>query len=96
MKEIAIRKVFGATSSTILMGMQKDFLIYLVIASMAAIPVSWYAMNRWLNTFYYRIQLSWWIFAIGILSVSVFVGFIIFMRSYKVLKESPVNALKYE
>jgi len=53
-------------------------------------------MNRWLNTFYYRIHLSWWIFAVAILAVAIFVGAIIFVRSYKVLKENPVNALKYE
>jgi putative ABC transport system permease protein len=95
-KEIAIRKVFGATSSTILVGMQRDFLLYVVIAGILAVPVSWYAMSRWLNTFYYKIHLSWWIFAVAILSVAIFVGVIIFVRSYKVLKENPVNALKYE
>jgi len=95
-KEIALRKVFGATSSTILLRMQRDFLIYTIIASVIAVPVSWYAMNRWLNTFYYKIHLSWWIFALAILAVTVFVGAIIFVRSYKVLKENPVNALKYE
>ena len=95
-KEIAIRKVFGATSSKILVGMQKDFLSYIVIASLIAVPVSWYAMHRWLDSFYYKIQLSWWIFAVAILTVTIFVGAIIFLRSYKVLKENPINALKYE
>lgn len=95
-KETAIRKVFGATNTNILFGMQKEFLVYILLASFLAIPVTYYFLNRWLETFYYRITLSWWIFVLSVAVIALFVSSIILMRTYRVLRENPVKALKYE
>jgi putative ABC transport system permease protein len=95
-KETAIRKVFGATNTDILFGMQKEFLIYIAIASAFAIPLTTFFLRIWLNTFYYRISLSWWIFVISVTGVTIFVSTIILTRTLRVLRENPVKALKYE
>lgn len=95
-KETAIRKVFGATNTNILFGMQKEFLIYIVAASAIAIPSTWFILRGWLATFYYRISLSWWIFALSVAIIAFFVSSIILMRTLSVLRENPVKALKYE
>lgn len=95
-KETAIRKVFGATNSNILFGMQKEFLVYTLIASAIAIPLTIVLLRIWLNTFYYRVSMSWWIFVLSVVAVLGFVSFIILTRTLRVLKENPVKALKYE
>ena len=95
-KEIAIRKIYGASNRHILSGLMKEFLIYSAIASSIAIPVTIILLKRWLNTFYYRVDISWWVFVIAIASVTIFVTFIIVTRAIKVIKKNPVNVLKYE
>ncbi|HPS73169.1 MAG TPA: ABC transporter permease [Bacteroidales bacterium] len=95
-KEIAIRKIYGASNRHILSGLMKEFFIYSGIASIIAIPVTIILGRRWLNTFYYRVDMSWWIFVIAIASVTIFVSFIIVTRAIKVIKKNPVNVLKYE
>jgi len=95
-KETAIRKVFGASNVNILFGMQKEFLIYIAIAAVISVPVTWYVMNRWLDGFFYRITMHWWIYVSSILSITIFVSAIILLRTLNVLRQNPVNALKYE
>jgi len=95
-KEIAIRKIYGASNQHILAGLMKEFFIYSGIASIIAIPVTIILMRKWLNTFYYRVDISWWVFVIAIASVTIFVSFIMVMRAIKVIKKNPVNVLKYE
>jgi putative ABC transport system permease protein len=95
-KETAIRKVFGATNSNILFGMQKEFLVYILAASAIAIPSTWVILQGWLKTFYYRVPLSWWIFALSVAIITIFVTSIILARTLRVLRENPVKALKYE
>jgi putative ABC transport system permease protein len=95
-KETAIRKVFGATNTNILFGMQKEFLVYILAASVIAIPSTWFFLRGWLDSFFYRISLSWWIFALSVALITIFVSAIILMRTLRVLRENPVKALKYE
>lgn len=96
MKEMAIRKIFGATNPHIIYQMQKEFFIYLAIASLIATPVTWYTMELWLNQFYYRIQLHWTTILISVITVAIFVSTTLLFRTMKVIRESPINALKYE
>jgi ABC-type antimicrobial peptide transport system permease subunit len=64
-KEIAIRKVLGASVARLWRMLSKDFVILVVISFLIAIPVSWYLMSDWLQQFEYRTQLSWSIFFIA-------------------------------
>jgi putative ABC transport system permease protein len=95
-KEIGIRRVAGAKSSEILILLNKEFIIWVVVAFIIATPVAWYTMNRWLQNFVYKTELSWWIFllagtiafGIALLTVS--------WQSWRAATRNPVEALRYE
>lgn len=95
-KETAIRKVFGATDRDIIFGMQKEFLIYSVIAAILSIPLMASLLPLWLDLFYYKIRMGWWVFALSFVAVTIFVSSIILFRTWKMTRENPANALKYE
>jgi len=96
MKEVAIRKVFGASDTNIIFEMQKEFYFYITIAAVIAVPFTWYFMERWLNSFYYHINFSWQMVAVAVISVTIYVSAILLLRTRTVLKENPLNAIKYE
>ncbi|MCX6287363.1 MAG: hypothetical protein NTY96_09635 [Bacteroidetes bacterium] len=95
-KETAIRKVFGASNVQIIYRMQREFLLYTALATLFAIPVSWALMELWLKEFYYRVNVSIWVMLLCVLTVTAFVSVILLIRTLKVLRANPVNALKYE
>jgi len=96
MKETMIRKVYGASDLDILSRMMKEFLLYTVISSLMAIPAAWFLMSRWLSTFAIHTPMHWYIFFLAILISTLFVSFIILGRTYRVLHQQPMNALRYE
>jgi putative ABC transport system permease protein len=95
-KEIGIRKVLGASVSGVVTLLTKDFVKLVLIANLIAWPVAWYAMNKWLQDFAYRIELGWWMFAlaggvallIALLTVST--------QAISAALANPVEALRYE
>ena len=95
-KEIGIRKVFGATVSGIVLLLSKDFARLVLVAIVLAAPLAFLAMNRWLETFAYRIDISWPIFlAVGLAALAVAlltVGY----QSIRAALTDPVKALRYE
>ncbi len=64
-KEIGIRKVLGATVTNIVSMISKDFLKIVVLAFIISFPIAWWAMNKWLEDFAYRINIEWWVFALA-------------------------------
>lgn len=95
-KEIGIRKVLGANVSSIVTMIAKDFLRLVIIASFIAFPVAWWAMNKWLQDFAYRVNLSWWIFiAAGLLTVVIALTTISF-QAIKAAIANPVKSLRTE
>ncbi|MEO6167796.1 MAG: FtsX-like permease family protein, partial [Chitinophagales bacterium] len=64
-KEIGIRKILGASLNNIVTLLSKDFLLLVLISAVIALPIAWWIMNQWLNEFAYRIQISWWVFAVA-------------------------------
>ena len=95
-KEIGVRKVLGASVASIVGLLSKDFLKLVAIAIMLASPVAWYAMNRWLQDFAYKIDIAWWMFALaGILSVSIALLTVSF-QSIKAALMNPVKSLRSE
>jgi putative ABC transport system permease protein len=64
-KEIGIRKVLGATVSGVTVLLSKDFAKLVMIAYVIACPIAWYAMQKWLQGFAYRIDMGWWVFALA-------------------------------
>jgi putative ABC transport system permease protein len=95
-KEIGICKVNGARISEILMMLNKDFLIWVAIAFVIATPIAWYAMQKWLENFAYRTELSWWIFALAGSLTLVISLLTVSWQSWKAATRNPVEALRYE
>lgn len=95
-KEIGIRKVLGASASSIIMLISSQFLKLIVIALIVASPIAWWMMNKWLQDFTYRVNITWWIFMLtGIISIAIAV-ITIFHRSYKAAVANPVRSLRTE
>ncbi|MFD1145193.1 ABC transporter permease [Larkinella insperata] len=95
-KEIGIRKVLGATVSSIVGLLSRDFVILVVISLVIASPVAWWAMNKWLSEFAYKIDMEWWMFALaGILAVAVTLLTVSF-QSIKAALMNPVKSLRSE
>lgn len=95
-KEIGIRKVLGASVSGIVGLLSKDFLILIVIAMLIAAPVAWYGMGKWLQGFAYKINLSWWMFALAAV-ISIIIALVtISFQAIRAALANPVKSLKSE
>lgn len=95
-KEIGVRKVLGASITSIVTLLSKDFLKLVLIAILIATPVAYYAMTNWLQDFAYRILIDWWIFALaGLLAVGIAFLTVSF-QSVKAALMNPVKSLRQE
>jgi putative ABC transport system permease protein len=95
-KEIGIRKVLGASIQNIVTMLSSDFLKLVLIASVFAFPIAWYAMNKWLQDFAYRTEICWWVFALAAV-FTVFISlFTVSFQSVKAALANPVKSLKSE
>ena len=95
-KEIGIRKVLGASVSGIVQLLSKDFLKLVLVAIVIATPIAWWAMNKWLQGFAYRINISWWMFAIAGV-VAIFIAlFTVGFQAIKAAVSNPVKSLRTE
>jgi putative ABC transport system permease protein len=95
-KEIGLRKVNGATIGQIIIMFNKDFLSWIIVSFIVAVPVSYFAMHKWLENFAYKTELSWWIFALaGLLALGIALLTVSF-QSWKAASRNPVEALRYE
>jgi putative ABC transport system permease protein len=95
-KEIGIRKVNGARINELLVMLNRDYVIWIVIALIVATPVTWYVMHLWLKNFAYRTELSWWIFAIAGLITLLIALLTVSWQSWRAATRNPVEALRYE
>jgi ABC-type antimicrobial peptide transport system permease subunit len=95
-KEIGIRKVLGASVSDITAILSKEFLMWVVLSNIVALPAAWYFMNTWLQEFAYRISMSWWMFALAGGSALLIALFTVSFRAMKAATANPVVALRYE
>ncbi len=95
-KEIGIRKVLGAMPADIIMILSRDFLILVIVASLIAFPLAWWAMYKWLQNFTYRVNISWWVFLLAG-SVAAFIAMLtISYQAIKAAIANPVKSLKTE
>lgn len=95
-KEISIRKVLGASVGNIVQLISKDFMLPVGIAIVLAGPVTFYIMNRWLNTFAYRIVIEWWVFVVaGAMAVAIALLTVSF-QAIKSALSNPVESLRQE
>jgi putative ABC transport system permease protein len=95
-KEVGIRKVLGASVSSIVMLFSKEFTILIFVAFLVAAPVAWYLMSMWLNNFVFKIDMSAWIFFIAIV-VSVVIAWItVGFKAVRAALVNPVQSLRSE
>ena len=94
--EIAVRKVHGINIPTLFMLVTKHYLMLVLLSNLLAMPVAWILMNRWLQKFAYRTNISPGIFFLSTLIILILVVLSIFYRTLKTARTNPVEALKYE
>jgi putative ABC transport system permease protein len=95
-KEIGIRKVLGASVQDLVLTLSKDFLFLVMIAFVIAIPISVWVMGHWLQSFAYRIQISWWIYVLaGVISILIAIITLSF-QAIKAAVANPINSLRAE
>ncbi|HKL19889.1 MAG TPA: FtsX-like permease family protein, partial [Halalkalibaculum sp.] len=95
-KEIGVRKVLGATVWDIVQLLGSDFTKLILLALLLAFPVSYLVMNSWLSDYAYRIDISWWLFAVGAVFVIGISWITVSWHSVRVATVNPVESLKSE
>jgi putative ABC transport system permease protein len=95
-KEIGVRKVLGASVSSILTLVSKDYALLIGFALVFATPLSWWIMNSWLQDFSNRIALEWWIFLLPSLLVISIALLTVSIHTLKAARTNPVKSLRYE
>ena len=95
-KEIGIRKVLGASLSQILTLFSVDFLKLVLLAFLIAGPLGWLAMRSWLGSFAYRVELSWWIFALAGAGIALIALLTLSFQAVKTALANPIRALRSE
>ena len=95
-KEIGIRKVLGASESSIVRLLSKEFLVLVLVAFVVAVPVAWYVLQQWLEGFAYRVAMPWWIFALAGLLATAIAMFTVGLQSVRAATANPVDSLRNE
>lgn len=95
-KEIGVRKVLGSSISGIVRLLSTDFMKWVGLAFLVAVPIAWYGMSKWLEHFVHRITLQWWMFALaGLLGMTITL-IVVSFQSIKAAMANPVDALRDE
>jgi putative ABC transport system permease protein len=95
-KEIGIRKVLGATTLSIVSELSKEFLKPVLVAAFIASPIAWWAMNKWLEDFAYRINISLWVFVIAGIAAIIIALITVSFQAIKAALSNPVKSLRTE
>jgi putative ABC transport system permease protein len=95
-KEISIRKVLGASLNHLITLLTKDFISLVFFALVIALPIAGFAMNKWLNSYAYHIQLSWWMFLIPVILILIIALTIISKEIIRTALANPIKSLRAE
>jgi len=95
-REIGIRKVLGASVAGIVRLLAVEFMLLIGVAIVIATPLAWYAMNKWLQDFAYRIDMQWWVFIISGASAIIIAFLTVGFQSVKAALANPVKSLRSE
>ena len=95
-KEIGVRKVFGSSTGQILWQFNRASLKVAILCSAVAMPVAYYIMNRWLESFTLRIPLSAWVFIVAFALIILMTVVIVTMQSYRAANSNPIDCVRAE
>lgn len=95
-KEIGIRKVLGATVMNVTALLSKDFIKLVLLANLIAWPMAWFAMNKWLQNFAFRVDIGWWVFALAGGLTLLIALITVSMQTIRAALTNPVEALRNE
>jgi ABC-type antimicrobial peptide transport system permease subunit len=95
-KEIGIRKILGATVTNIISILSKDFVRLVLIAFVIATPIAWWATYKWLQDFAYKINMSWWVFALCGFALLLIALITLSIQTIKAAIANPVKSLRTE
>ena len=95
-KEIGIRKVLGASIASLFKMLSKDFMLLILVSGLVAIPVAYYFMQSWLESYSYHINFPWWVFGVAICSIMLIALFTISYQSVRAAIVNPVKSLRTE
>lgn len=95
-KEIGVRKVNGAKISEVIFLLNRNFVQWIFIAFIIAVPVVYYTMHRWLENFEYKTTIDWWIYALAGLLILSIALLTVSWQSWRAASRNPVEALRYE
>ncbi|HVX49323.1 MAG TPA: FtsX-like permease family protein, partial [Chitinophagaceae bacterium] len=95
-KEIGIRKIMGAGVTDILQLLAKGYMFLILTASLIAVPVTWWAMNKWLQDFNYRVHIQWYTFTLVIAACLILALISISVQTIKAARRNPVYSLRTE
>jgi len=95
-KEIGVRKVLGASVAQIITLISRDFISLIAVAAIIALPATYYIVENWLDSYIYRIDMTFWLFAGPALVVFIVALATIFSRTMSISRMNPVNSLRDE
>jgi len=95
-KEIGVRKILGSSVRNIVLMLSLDFTKLVIVSNIIAWPIAWFIMNKWLQNFAYKTNISWTVFAIsGGISLLVAILSVVF-QALKAATNNPIKSLRYE
>ena len=95
-KEIGVRKVMGASASSIYVLLSQEFLKWVVLANVIAWPIAYYAMSRWLRNFAFRVEIGWAIFPASAAAALVIAALTVGAQTLRAARSNPIDSLRYE
>jgi putative ABC transport system permease protein len=95
-KEIGVRKVLGSSIENIVLLLSKDLLKPVLIGTLIAIPIGYYAMQKWLQGFAYRVNIHWWLFAAAAMVAIIIAIITVSVQAIKAAMVNPVKSLRSE
>ena len=95
-REIGIRKVLGASVSSVVKLLSKEFLILVLLAALVAFPLGWWAMNKWVEDFAYRVNIEWWVFVAAAIGALIIALLTVSYHAIKAALANPVKSLRTE
>jgi len=95
-KEVGIRKVLGSTVREIIVLFNKSYIKILAFGFLLAVPVSYYAIIKWLENFAYKTPMHWWVFAVAFVMVTIITVFTITFQNWRTANMNPIDTIKTE